>query len=55
MAIQKYKTYLLRDIPPKLWGEVKSSVFNENLTIKDWLLEAIRNELRRKADGKKGN
>lgn len=48
-------TYLLRDVPKSTWAKVKAASYNRNMSIRDWLMEAIDGELRREKDGKKGN
>lgn len=39
--------YILKKIPRDLWGRVKASAFNNGLTAKDWLMEAIEEKLER--------
>lgn len=48
-------TYLLRDVSKTVWAQVKSAAYDRRMTIRDWLLEIIDDELRRQKDGKKGN
>ena len=49
-------TYLMRDVPKDLWAQVKAAAYADNMSIKDWLNEVIRDAIvRRKTDGKKGN
>ena len=40
-------TFLLKEIPRPLWAKVKALVFREEITIRVFLLEAIRMRLKK--------
>jgi hypothetical protein len=43
-------SFLLRDVQKDLWAKVKTAAYKENLTIRDWILKVITDELKRKTD-----
>lgn len=42
--------YQLRRIPAELWREVKSAASLEGMTIREWILKALREKLERERE-----
>ena len=40
-------TFLLKDVDKSLWGAVKTYVFNNGITIREFLIEAIKEKISR--------
>ena len=39
--------YILKNIPREVWGKVKSDAFDNGLTAREWLFEAIETKLKK--------
>jgi hypothetical protein len=46
MAEDKRLTFLIKEIPRPLWAKVKALVFREKITIRVFLLDAIKEALK---------
>lgn len=45
-------SYLLRDIPRDKWKEVRDAAYNQHMSIKDFIMKVIEDELKREKSRK---
>lgn len=46
----KTTSFLLRDVDKKLWAKVKTAAYKRNMTIRDWILGVITDEIKRQGN-----